>query len=87
MKKINTPPLKICPECRSLINDLVDHRLGYDDRHTFMERISKCRREKNCYICIDLVKSFITLRKKIQGLKAEVVAPDWLMQKILEKIQ
>jgi hypothetical protein len=87
MKKTNTPPLEICDECRSLINDLVDRRLSYDARHTFMQRISNCKREKNCYICIDLVKSFLTLRKKIQGIKTEVAAPDWLMQKILEKIQ
>ena len=87
MKTPNNPPLEICEECRSLINDLVDRRLSYDARHTFMERISNCRREKNCYICIDLVKSFLSIRKKIQFIKTEVTAPDWLMQKILEKIQ
>ncbi|HOI25019.1 MAG TPA: hypothetical protein PK581_05440 [Caldisericia bacterium] len=83
----NTPPLEICEECRKLINELVDHRLSYDAKLAFMQRISKCKREKNCYICIDLVKSFFTLRKKIQGIKTDVRAPDWLMQKILEKIQ
>jgi hypothetical protein len=86
MKNKLLSPSEICPECRAMINELVDNRLAYEAKQEFMKRIARCKKEKNCYICLDLIKSFITVRKNIQSLKTNVNAPDWLMKKILEKI-
>ncbi len=76
-----------CSECRKLINDLVDHRMTYDCKLQFMQRIVRCRDVKGCYICIDLVKSFFSIRKELMNIKKNDPAPGWLMNKILEKIQ
>ncbi len=87
MKNIQKEKTDICPECKDLINEFIDHRMDFASRHAFMERISRCRREKGCYLCIELLKSFMSLRKSLKSLKLDVSAPDWLMRKILEKIQ